>query len=270
LGRIWGIACFPPNLNLVCGLEDVRGYDAVDPLLFVELFELAVDPRLSPVHSYALTQYAAPLARQTAGESRLHPVADLLNVRYLICRERPRGGLPVILHQDGYWILENRAALPRAYVPRSVKVVNDDRQALSEMSSFEFDPRRVALATEELRLPEAMQGTVTVRYETPTRTELDVDMQTAGLVLLSDLWDPGWHAELDDVACPIHRVDVSLRGFEVPAGKHRIVCTYDPQSVRAGFQRGAAGLGVLFLWATWKGLTGLRQRFRARRNASAA
>jgi hypothetical protein len=270
MGRVWGIGCFPPNLNLVCGLQDVRGYDAVDPLLFFELFELAVDPRLSAFHPYALTQYAAPLARESAGASRLHPVADLLNVRYLICRERPRGGLPVILQQDGYWILENRAALPRAYVPRSVKVVKDDRQALSEMSSVEFDPRRDAFVTDELRLPETMRGTVTVRYETPTRTELDVDMQTAGLVLLSDLWDPGWHAELDGVACPIHRVDVALRGFEVPAGKHRITCTDDPQGVRAGFQRGVVGVGVLLLWVTWKGLGGLRHRLGARRNASAA
>jgi uncharacterized membrane protein YfhO len=85
-------------------------------------------------------------------------------------------------------------------------------------------------------------------------------MQTAGLVLLSDLWDAGWRAELDGAACPIHRVDVALRGFEVPAGKHRIVCIYDPQSVRTGFRAAAAGGLILLCWAIWKRRRGLQDR----------
>jgi hypothetical protein len=260
-GRIWGVNCFPPNLNLTQRLEDIRGYDAVDPQGFVKLFGLAVDLKQSRFHPYAMTQYAVPSARHTAEGVSLHPVADLLNVRYLIFRHRPPAGLPVILQQDGYWIAENRHALPRAYVPRSVRVVTDDRQALPQMASIDFDPRQTAFMTEDLRLPDSMQGSVRVHYEIPTRAELDIEMQTAGLVLLSDLWDPGWHAELDGAACPIYRVDVALRGFQVPAGKHHIVCTYDPESVRAGWHRAIVGVLILLFWVTWKGLGSIRNRF---------
>jgi hypothetical protein len=260
-GRTWGVNCFPPNLNLTQGLEDIRGYDAVDPLRFVKLFGLAADPKQSRFHPYAMTQYAVPSARQTAEGVRLHPVADLLNVRYLICRERPPAGLPVILQQDGYWIVENRDALPRAYVPHAVRVVTDQRQSLSQMASFDFDPRQTAFMTDDLRLPDRMRGSVSVKYEIPTRAELEIDMRTDGLVLLSDLWDPGWHAELDGAACPIYCVDVALRGFQVPAGKHRIVCTYAPESVRAGLHRALIGVVILLLWVSWKGLRRLRNRF---------
>jgi uncharacterized membrane protein YfhO len=102
-----------------------------------------------------------------------------------------------------------------------------------------------------LRLPDAMQGTASIRYITPTRSELEIDMQTPGLVVVSDLWDAGWRAELDGVPCPIYRVDLALRGFQVSAGKHRIVCTYDPGSVRTGFYAAGAGLGFLLLWTLW-------------------
>jgi hypothetical protein len=251
-GRIWGVTCFPPNLNLLYGLEDVRGYDAVDPANFVRLFNLTVDFQHSIILPYAVTQYAVPVAHRTAAGVRLHPVADLLGVRYLIFRERPESELPLVLNDDGYWITENRHALPRAYVPRTVRVVEDDDQAIRQMESFDFDPGQTAFLTDDLRLPDAMQGHASVNYKTPTKTEIDADMQTAGLVLLSDLWDAGWLAELDGEACPIYRVDVALRGFQVPAGKHRIVCTYHPQCVETGFRAAAAGGLLLIMWALLK------------------
>jgi uncharacterized membrane protein YfhO len=78
-------------------------------------------------------------------------------------------------------------------------------------------------------------------------------MQTAGLVLLADLWDAGWRAELDGTQCPTYRVDVALRGYRVPAGRHRIVCTYDPQSLHTGFRAATVGGFILLFWAIWKG-----------------
>jgi hypothetical protein len=213
---------------------------------------LAIDFKRSVALPHARTQLANPLIRQTPSGARLHPVADLLDVRYLIFREQPPAGLPVILHEDDYWIAENRYALPRAYVPHSVHAVKGDQQALLEMAAFDFDPRQTAFMTDRLQLPDAMQGQASVRYESPTRAELDVQMQTPGLVVLADSWNAGWHAKLDGASCPIYRVDVSLRGFDVPAGKHQIVCTYDPPSVRVGFQAAAAGGVALVLWALWK------------------
>jgi hypothetical protein len=259
-GRIWGAGCLSPNLNQMALLEDVRGYDGVDPRNYIKLFDLAVNRKLSPFLFYARTQTAVPMAWDGPGGVRLHPVADLLNVRYLVFRDPPLQGLPVILHEDDYWIAENRRALPRAFVPRSIRVVKDDDAAVAEMTPLEFDPRQTAFLSDDLRLPETMQGTASIRYITPTRFELEIDMQTSGLVVVSDLWDPGWRAELDGAACPIYRVDLALRGFQVQAGKHRIVCTYDPRSVRTGFYAAGAGCGLLLLWTLWSLRTRLWRR----------
>ncbi len=190
-GRIWGLACVEPNLNQTFGMEDIRGYDGVDPGNFIRLFELAVNPSQTMFYFYARTQMAIPAAAHTDQGLQLHPVTDLLNVRYLIFRSRPPISLPIVLHEDDYWVSENVRALPRAYVPRSVRVVRDDDEALAQMGSYDFDPRQTAFVTDDLRLPARMQGQATVQYPNPSRAEIDASMQTDGLVLVSDLWDGG-------------------------------------------------------------------------------
>jgi hypothetical protein len=257
-GRIWGLKCFPPNLNLMYGLQDVRGYDAVDPARYVELLKLACDPKQSSV-SYAATQMVNPKLLDDGGELKLHPVADLLNVRYIIARKRPPG-LPVLWHQDDYWILENRHALPRAFVPRTVRVVQSDEEALAFMEPVEFSPRAVVLMSAAPNVPAVMEGTAIIRYESPTRAHIDADMKTDGIVVVSDLWDSGWRAQLDGVSCPIERVDVALRGLHVSAGKHTVVMIYDPPCVRRGFQIATAGGLAWLAWAIGLLVWPLRRR----------
>jgi Bacterial membrane protein YfhO len=259
-GRIWGVGCLPPNLNLICGLEDVRGYDAVDPLNYVKLFQLACDKESSVHYPECRTSLAKPAGKFDEHGLRLHPVADLLNVRYLIFRDPPQSGLPILLHEDDYWIIENQNALPRAYVPTSAQVVDSDEKILEQMVGFDFDPRKKVLMTDDLSLPSTIKGIASVRYETPTRVSLEVEMQTPGLVLLSDRWDPGWSARIDGSSSPIYRVDYALRGFRVPAGKHSIVCAYDPPSLRKGFAITLAGAAVLLVWSARKGIASRRVR----------
>ncbi len=194
---------------------------------------------------------AIPTALASPHGLFLHPVAALLNVRYLIFRDPPAAGLPVVLHEDDYWIAENREVLPRAFVPRTLRVVKGDKEALASMARFDFKPREVAYTADHLRLPDAMQGTAAVRYETPTHAQLDVDMQTDGLVLLSDLWDAGWHAELDGVALP----DLSRRRGAARLSSSRWT-TSDRLPVRAakrarGFCAAVLGGLILFVWVIW-------------------
>lgn len=260
-GRIWGVNCFPPNLNQTHGLEDIRGYDGVDPAQFVKLFELARNPRVeSP--SYAVTYSTVPQLFRADNRIKLHPVADLLNVRYLVLRKSPGHDLKVVAHHDDYWVGENPDSLPRAFVAQSVRVVKDDAEALRLMADPEFNPRAAVLMFERPDVPDAMRGTASIRYETPTRVHLDVNMETDGIVVISDLWDGGWLTELDGVPCPIHRVDVALRGLRVPAGSHVINMMYDPPCVRTGFKIAGAAGAILTLWMAW--LLGMMSRTKQR------
>ena len=90
-GQIMGVGCFPPALSEMRRLRNVRGYDAVDPARLIDLMGLegVVNPH-STVVPYALTQLLIPQWDiRPPGIIRLHPVLDMLGVRYVIFRGAP-------------------------------------------------------------------------------------------------------------------------------------------------------------------------------------
>jgi uncharacterized membrane protein YfhO len=107
------------------------------------------------------------------------------------------------------------------------------------------------LMSTDPKVGNTIQGTADIHYETPTQASLAVDLRSDGMVVISDLWDPGWRASLDGEDCPIHRVDTAIRGLRVPSGKHTIELTYDPFSVRLAFRITAACGLLLLLWSGW-------------------
>lgn len=247
-GRVWGVNCLPPNINQMAGLEDVRGYDGVDPAYLVALLKSGSisDPRFEQPH--AATQMAVPVLFEHDGKPRLHPIVGLLNVRYVVLRTRPPAQLPTIIHADDYWVIENADSLPRAFVPGSVQRVASDTESLERMAQTAFDPRLIAYMTDESPgLPAEIRGSVSVQHETPGSVSLEADMATDGMVVLTDLWDTGWQADLNGNPVPIERVDVAFRGVRVPAGKHSIRMTYAPASLHSGISACLFAVLVLFL-----------------------
>jgi uncharacterized membrane protein YfhO len=75
---------------------------------------------------------------------------------------------------------------------------------------------------------------VKVTYPTPQRVELDATLESAGLVVLADVYYPGWELTIDGEPAPIHRVNGLMRGAAVAAGNHRLVYTYAPWSFQVG------------------------------------
>jgi hypothetical protein len=77
-----------------------------------------------------------------------------------------------------------------------------------------------------------------ITHYLPQRVVLRVDLNQAGLVVLSDAWDSGWKAfvtsgnSTNDV--PIYRTNRVLRGIWLPAGKHTIEYRFRSQSFFLG------------------------------------
>ena len=63
---------------------------------------------------------------------------------------------------------------------------------------------------------------------------LDVTLDSPGLVILADVYYPGWELTIDGKPAPIYRVNGVMRGAAGPDRPHRLVYTYDPQSFRIG------------------------------------
>jgi hypothetical protein len=88
---------------------------------------------------------------------------------------------------------------------------------------------------------------VKVTYPNPQQAVLEVALDSAGLVVLADVFYPGWTLLIDSEAAPIYRVNGIMRGALVPAGAHRLVFTYEPRSFRLGLWMSSAGLAALLL-----------------------
>jgi hypothetical protein len=196
---------------------------------------------------------------------RLSPILDMFNVRYLIFRGVPSDKLKPEFAGGDYWVLINRSALPRVWVPRRVEIADDDRDRLKKLADAYFDPREVAYVESppgptRLELPKASyacSGSAQIVDEIPTRIQIAVDMQTAGLLVLADLWDKGWKAYLDGQPVPILRTNHAVRGVMLPAGKGTLDFRYQPASFTWGLRLGGLGLlGVL----GWCGLMVRKRR----------
>jgi hypothetical protein len=248
-GRVIGYHCLPASLAAMCGLKDVRGYDGVDPQRMVELLSLTAAPDSSK-RIYAETQWLSPAISFTPeGNIRLPPILDMLGVRFVIFRGSPQPGTHPVFQSPDYWVLVNPNALPRAFVPRRTELASDPTERLRKLGSAEFEPREVAYIEKPLNLPASCRGTAAITSETSTGVMLDVQMETAGVVVLADQWNEGWRAFLDGRPVPILRTNHVLKGVAVPVGRSRLEFRYSPASFTWGLSLAALALLCLMGWA---------------------
>jgi hypothetical protein len=161
---------------------------------------------------------------------------DLLNVRYLL-RESKSPGEP-LYEADGWKIVANVSAYPRAWLVHDA-VVASEQETLKRICSRDFDAHLTALLESPLEALLQPKGTedvdeVVIHSYDANRIEVEAQAKSRALLVLSEMYYPGWKAEVDDVPVEIHKVDGALRGIIVPGGKSKVVLLYAPRSVAWG------------------------------------
>ena len=251
-GRVIGIGCLPPSIAIMSGLNDIRGYDAIDPARMVGLLQTTAGPGYQV--SYAATQFLIPKSNfMPPGNIRFSPVLDMLGVRYAIIRGSPPASMHPSFQGNEYWALINSNAFPRVFIPKSVETIPDAGAELKKLSSPQFNPADVAYVESPVSLPAACSGTAQIVKEIPTHITVSVKMQTPGLVVLADNWDKGWHASYNGRPVQILRANYAIRGVVVPAGSGTLEFIYRPASLIFGLWLAGFAVIVLSCWfcATW-------------------
>jgi uncharacterized membrane protein YfhO len=80
-------------------------------------------------------------------------------------------------------------------------------------------------------------------------------MASAGLGVLTDLWDKGWRAYLNGKPVPLLRTNHALRGVLLPAGTGTLEFRYEPASYSLGLKLSALGgltLLVFIASSVWR------------------
>jgi hypothetical protein len=174
---------------------------------------------------------------------------------------------------EDFRILRNDAAFPRAWVVHRAYLVPpvhglgvaDRAERMQEIlyQEDEFwrlpgtpvrDPRVVAwIETDRPKevdeslsraLPDPAE-TVTLTREDPQHLQFAAVLRSPGLVVISDLFYPGWKVTVDGRPAEILRTNRAMRGVALPAGTHRLAFHYNPLSFRVGVTLSFVGLGSL-------------------------
>jgi len=113
-------------------------------------------------------------------------------------------------------------------------VVHGEDERLNKIASPQFNPLVVAYVESPVNLPGPCRGAAAITTETPTRIVISAQMETAGLIVLADLWDAGWKAYLNGSETPILRTNNAVRGVVVPPGNSTLEFRYQPASFLLG------------------------------------
>ena len=93
------------------------------------------------------------------------------------------------------------------------------------------------------------QALANVEVVTDEAEEVIVSVSTssAGFLVLSDLFYPGWRAFIADREIEIYRANYLFRAVEVEVGRSEVRFVYEPESYRVGWL--VSGLTFVFLTA---------------------
>jgi hypothetical protein len=95
------------------------------------------------------------------------------------------------------------------------------------------------------------QSRETVAVETlePQRVVLTANLMSPGVVILADVYYPGWELTIDGRDAEILRVNRMMRGAAVEAGSHRLTYIYRPRSFRWGMMVSLSALLIVVIMA---------------------
>lgn len=183
------------------------------------------------------------------------PILRLLGLKYILFSQPPDYRPRVAVREDG---------VPHGFFCERWIVEPDVGRALARLGAAEFEPTDTAVLDAPVPGLDAggSAGTGWCRVRLPNNNRLEVEAEWAGtspgLLVLSEIHDPGWKAELDGQPVPIYRVDLALRGVVVPPGRHRIRMVFQPTSLLVG--AAISLLSALLAVAAWFGPTAASRR----------
>lgn len=240
--------------------SSIGGYHAAKLRRYQELVEACIAPELqnvytvlsqAPLDTVAMMEandYAHPIYDFSAvNTDSLMPVLNMLNTRWFILGGQNNAKIPV----------ENPSAYGNAWFVDEVLTVGNANEELDAL--HRINPRRTAVVDThtftdvqgtkyEVQNEEGESSSSIVQTSlTPNSVTYETDNAHDGLAVFSEIYYPGWTATIDGKPAEILRADYVLRAMQIPAGRHKVVMTFDPQSVHTTETIAYVALGLLAL-----------------------
>ena len=241
LYRILPLSAFSSNEYGYFGISSVGGYHAAKLGIYQELMD-----------QVGLNSF---------------PVLNMLNTRYLVSRQPlPETALTPVAESGGTYLYRNDAALPRAFLVDSVRVISGKNAIFEALKDPGFDPGKYAIVENPLgeRLGPVGDSVVEITLHTPHRIEMAVEADAPCLLALSEIYYPaGWRATVDGDPAEIHKTNYILRSVAVPEGRHDVVMEFNPSSFSTGLLVSRIASALVLAGLIAAGAARIRKRLKA-------
>ena len=203
--------------------KSIGGYHAAKLRRYQELIDAYISPEMQKAYS-AIAQAQGDMTK-VAGDT-IYPVLNMLNTKYLILPLQGGQTVPVL----------NTYAFGNAWFVGDIKYVDNANEELDGVGKINLRHQAVVDAKFKEALGEAvpeddMAIVKLTKYE-PNELTYDISSTKGGIVVFSEIYYPGWTATVDGEPVTVGRVDYVLRAINVKAGKHKVVLTFKPKSIR--------------------------------------
>ncbi len=204
--------------------KSIGGYHAAKLRRYQEMIEQYISPEMQQVFS-AVSENGGDMTK-IKGDS-IWPVLNMLNAKYFI--------LPL---QGGQTVpLKNTFALGNAWLVDKVRYVSNANEEIDGVGQIDLRHEAVADAKFKEQLGQAVAqdtlSVVTLKAYEPNELKYECQSGKGGVVVFSEIYYPGWTATVDGQEAELGRVNYILRALNVKPGKHEIVLTFKPKSVKA-------------------------------------
>jgi hypothetical protein len=179
---------------------------------------------------------------------------QLLNVYHVVdTRDIADAGLKQVFEEGDLKVFELGDPFPRAWFVSQTETIPDEGQAIARLAADDFDLRQAAVVSEPFDAPlaEASASTVTVVEFEPTHLKAEVNAVGQHLLVFSQIFYPGWQAQVDGQPAELWRVNVIQQGVVVPPGNHIVELKFSPSTFWLGTIISVVALIICLAGLVW-------------------
>jgi hypothetical protein len=219
--------------------KSIGGYHAAKLRRYQEVIEAHISPEMIRLQK-AVISNGGDLSAVKADS--LYPVLNMLNMKYILMQTSEKEKVPVF----------NPYAMGNGWFVSNINWVDNADDELAAIGKVNL--RNTAIVDKRFR--ETLGGDLTTKADAHTkkvklveyeanRLRYEVESANGGVIVFSDIYYPGWKATVSGEETPIARANYILRAIRVPAGKHEIIMTFDPQTLHTTESIAYSALAIL-------------------------
>ena len=216
------------NSGMAAGIETLGGYDTIMVKRYSEFINFSQGYQPDP-------------PKLSVKIETINKMTNLLNAKYLVLRSGrviDNPAFQFIFDNGHFSIYKNINALPRAFVVHAAKVVGGRNDIFRELTRPDFDPTAYAIIEEDIHMPLKRPASPSpiprfLEYS-PNRVIIDAYSIKPGLLVLGDVYYPGWKALVDGKEAKIYKANYVMRAVALPEGRHKVEFIYTPLYFKIG------------------------------------